>query len=238
MKAERFFTTNLREYTIDPSFMLHQIFVRLVFIHGGFANHGIHLFLHLIHEFFGTLAIFHLKAKSGKGHFLSRLVHVESHHFSRGPSVGNRPNLNIKKFFNNVMAAENCASQVKCIFTIPESNCPMIVRGSASGSQCFNGRAESVSWSIVARNFRHVHFHIKPIRAPVFGEVSLAARCNLNPRKSFSCILPMRVESAASVVCFVVLAVVKFDDVRLDDKLEQSCENISTKVAPEGLHNP
>jgi hypothetical protein len=48
----------------------------------------------------------------------------------------------------------------------------------------------------------------------------------------------MRVESAASVVCFVVLAVVKFDDVRLDDKLEQSCENISTKVAPEGLHNP
>jgi hypothetical protein len=84
------------------------------------------------------LAISQLKAESGTGHFLSRPVHVESHNFSRGPSVGNWPNLCGNKFFNNVAAAENCASQVKCILSIPESNCPMVVRGSESGSQCFN----------------------------------------------------------------------------------------------------
>jgi hypothetical protein len=83
----------------------------------------------------------------------------------------------------------------------------MVVRGCASGSQCFNGRVERVSWSIVARNPGHVYLHIKPIRAPVFGEVGLAARRNLNSRKSFSRILP---------TC-VMLAVIEFDDVRLDD---------------------
>jgi hypothetical protein len=74
-----------------------------------------------------------------------------------------------------------------------------------------------VSWSIVAKNLRHVHHNIKPIRTPVFGEVSLVARCDLNSRKSFSCVFPTCVESAACVVRFVVLVVVKFDDVRLDD---------------------
>jgi hypothetical protein len=101
-------------------------------------------------------------------------------------------------------------------FTIPESNCPIVVRGSTSGSQCFNGRAKRVSWSVVARNLRNVHLNIKPIRTPVFGEVSLAARCNLNSRKSFSRIFPTHVESAECVVRFVVLVVVKFDDVWLD----------------------
>jgi hypothetical protein len=74
-----------------------------------------------------------------------------------------------------------------------------------------------VSWSIIARNLGHVDLDIKPIRAPVFREVSLAARCNLNSCKSFSHILPTRVESTASVVCFVVLVVVKFNNVWLDD---------------------
>jgi hypothetical protein len=39
----------------------------------------------------------------------------------------------------------------------------------------------------------------------------------MNSRKSFSRIFPTRVESAACVVRFVVLAVVKFHDVWLDD---------------------
>jgi hypothetical protein len=42
--------------------VFYQVFISLVFIHGGFANHGIHIFLHLFHELFGTLAISQLKA--------------------------------------------------------------------------------------------------------------------------------------------------------------------------------
>jgi hypothetical protein len=70
-----------------------------------------------------------------------------------------------------------------------------------------------VSRSVVARNLRHVHLNIKPIGTPVFGEVDLAARYYLNSRKPFLRILPTRVESTARVVCLVVSAVVKFDDV-------------------------
>jgi hypothetical protein len=64
--------------------MLYQIFRSLVLIPGRFANHGVHFILHFIHELFGTLAFFQLKAESGKGHFLCRPVHIEAHNFSRG----------------------------------------------------------------------------------------------------------------------------------------------------------
>jgi hypothetical protein len=35
-----------------------------------------------------------------------------------------------------------------------------------------------------------------------------------------------------------VPAIVKLDDIWLDDYLEQSCEHIDTKVTPEVPHNP
>jgi hypothetical protein len=46
------------------------------------------------------------------------------------------------------------------------------------------------------------------------------------------------VESAASVVGFVVLAVAELDNIQHNNQLEQSGENIRTKVTPESLHNP
>jgi hypothetical protein len=95
-----------------------------------------------------------------------------------------------------------------------------------------------VSWSIVSRNRRHIHLDVEPKRTPIFGEISFAAWHDLNLCNSISRILPTRVEGAARVVCFVVMPIVKFDNVRLDDQLEQSLEYISTKVASKGLHNP
>jgi hypothetical protein len=46
------------------------------------------------------------------------------------------------------------------------------------------------------------------------------------------------VEGAACIVGLVELAVVDFDDVLYDNQLKKSRESISTKVAPEGLHDP
>jgi hypothetical protein len=74
-----------------------------------------------------------------------------------------------------------------------------------------------VSWSTIARNLRHIHLHIEPEKTPIFGEISLAARCDLNSCKAFSRILLTRVEGATRIVCFVVLAIVKFEDIWLDD---------------------
>jgi hypothetical protein len=46
------------------------------------------------------------------------------------------------------------------------------------------------------------------------------------------------VESAACVVSLVVSAVVELDNVRHDDQLEQSSENVGTEVTPKSFHNP
>jgi hypothetical protein len=74
-----------------------------------------------------------------------------------------------------------------------------------------------MSWSIVPGNRRHVHLDIKPVGAPVFREVRLAAGRDLDSRKPSSCILPARIESAAHVVCLVISAIVKLNDVRHND---------------------
>jgi hypothetical protein len=50
--------------------------------------------------------------------------------------------------------------------------------------------------------------------------------------------LSTHIEGAACEVRFVVMTIVEFDDIWLNDQLEQLCEYISTKVAPKGLHNP
>jgi hypothetical protein len=59
----------------------------------------------------------------------------------------------------------------------------------------------------------------------------------MNSHKSFSCVLPVRVEGAARIVRFIVLSIIKFDDVRLNDQLKQSREHICAEVTSEGLHN-
>jgi hypothetical protein len=95
-----------------------------------------------------------------------------------------------------------------------------------------------MSWSFVIKNCRDVHLDVKPVRAPVFREVYLAAGRDLNSRKPSLCILSASVESAACVVSFVVSAVVELDNVQHDDHLEQLGENVSTKVTPKSFHNP
>jgi hypothetical protein len=74
-----------------------------------------------------------------------------------------------------------------------------------------------MSWPSVIRNCIHVHFRVKPIRAPVFHEIRLAAGRDLNSCKPFSCILPASTESAACVVSLIVLTVVELDNVWHDD---------------------
>jgi hypothetical protein len=93
----------------------------------------------------------------------------------------------------------------------------MIVKSSASSGHCFNGRVERIGWSSVARDLRHSNLHIKPKGAPIFGDIGLATGRDLNSRQAFLRILPTRVEGATCVVRFVVLAIIEFDDIFLDD---------------------
>jgi hypothetical protein len=77
MRSEGFITTNLREYPIDSSLVLHQVLISLVFIMVDSPIMAL-TFFSTFHELFSTLAIFQLKAESGKGNFLCRPIHVES----------------------------------------------------------------------------------------------------------------------------------------------------------------
>jgi hypothetical protein len=92
-----------------------------------------------------------------------------------------------------------------------------LIQGSADSSQSLNGCRKGVGQSVVIRNSRHVYLHIKLVRAPIFCEVGLAARCDLDSRKPFSCVLPAGVEGAASVVSFIILTVIALDDNRHND---------------------
>jgi hypothetical protein len=69
-----------------------------------------------------------------------------------------------------------------------------------------------ISRPIKARNHIHVHLHIKPVRAPIFCEIGLAARRDLNSRKPLSCIPPTSIESAAGVASLVILTIAELDD--------------------------
>jgi hypothetical protein len=48
----------------------------------------------------------------------------------------------------------------------------------------------------------------------------------------------MRVEGTARVVRLVVLTIVEFDNVLLDDKFKQSREYVRIESASQGLHDP
>jgi hypothetical protein len=101
----------------------------------------------------------------------------------------NRPNVSSNKFFNEVASADDCAGKVKHAFTIPDTHCSLIIRGSANSSQSFNGCRKGIGQSVVFRSSRHVYLHIKPVRTPIFCEVGLAAGCDLDSRESLPCVL-------------------------------------------------
>jgi hypothetical protein len=103
----------------------------------------------------------------------------------------------------------------------------------------FFGKSDvTMGRSFVSRNRRHVNLDIEPIRAPVFGEICLAAGCDLDSCNPSSRVLSTAVESTACVVSFVELTVIDLNDIWHDDQLEKSYETVSTKVAAEGFHDP
>jgi hypothetical protein len=114
----------------------------------------------------------------------------------------------------------------------------MIEFGSVHSSQRCDGAGQGVSWSFVARNFRHVDLHVEPVRIPVISKVGLAAGSDLNSRNPFSGVLASGVEGAACMLTFVELPVVDLDDIGDDDQFEQSGKSIDAKITAEGLHDP
>jgi hypothetical protein len=68
-------------------------------------------------------------------------------------------------------------------------------------------------WSFVARNCRHVHLDVEPVRTPVLREIRLTAGRDLNSRDSLSRFLSVGVEGAARVVSFVVFTIIDLDNV-------------------------
>jgi hypothetical protein len=67
--------------------------------------------------------------------------------------------------------------------------------------------------SLVPRNCRLVNLDVKPVRAPVFGEVGFATERDLNSCDPSSGVLTSGVESTTRIVSFVELPVVDFDNV-------------------------
>jgi hypothetical protein len=152
--------------------------------------------------------------------------------------MGNRPNVSNNKFFNEIASSDDCTDKVKHAFTIPDTHCSLIIGGCANSSQSFNRCRKRIGQSVVVKNTRHVYLHIKPVRTPIFCEVGLAAGCDLDSRESLPCVLPAGVESATGVVSLIILTIIELDDIRHDDKLEETGENISAEVTPESFHDP
>jgi hypothetical protein len=129
----------------------------------------------------------------------------------------NRPDVSSNKLLNKITSTDDGAGKMEHTFAIPDTRRSVIVLGGANSSQWFNRRGKKISWSVIARNRRHVYLHIKPVRAPIFREICLAAGRDLNSRKTLSCILLASIESATGVVSLVILTVVELDDVWHDD---------------------
>jgi hypothetical protein len=131
--------------------------------------------------------------------------------------VRDQPNVSSNEFLDEVASTDDCAGKVEHVFTIPDTDCSVIVRSSTNGSQSFYSYRKGISRPIVVRNHRHVHLHIELVRAPIFCEVGLATRRDLDSLKPFSCILLAGVESAAGVVSLIILTIIELDDIWLDD---------------------
>jgi hypothetical protein len=114
----------------------------------------------------------------------------------------------------------------------------MIELGSIHSSQGCDRAGQRVSWSFIARNFRHVDLHIEPVQILVISEVGLAAGSDLNSRNPFSGVLASGVKGATCMLSFVELPVVNLDDVGDDNQFEKSSESVNAKITTEGLHDP
>jgi hypothetical protein len=114
--------------------MLHQILICFVLIHGVFTNHEIHSPFDFKHKIVGTLAVPQLNPELRERNFLGCPVNIEVHDLSRGPTIRNWPNSGSDEFFNNVATSKDSTRKVKCIFTAPDTDCPMTVVRSAHNS--------------------------------------------------------------------------------------------------------
>jgi hypothetical protein len=92
--------------------------------------------------------------------------------------------------------------------------------------------------SFVPRNLRHVSLDIKPVQALVVNQVGFAAGHDLNSRNPSLGVLSSGVESTTRIVGFVELPVINFNNVWHNDQLKKPRESVSTKITPEGLHDP
>jgi hypothetical protein len=218
--------------------VLHQNLVRLVFVHGILAYHQSNSLLNLDHEIIGTLALPQFNTELRERYFLSRPVHIEMHDLGGGPAIRSRPNLCSNEFLDDVTTPKYSAGKVKSTLAVSNPYCSMIEFGSVHGSQGRDRAGQGVSWSFIARNFRHVDLHVKPLRIPVVGEVGLAAGSDLNSRNPLSGVLASSVEGTTFMLSFVELPIVDLDNIGNDDQLEESGKGINAKVTAKGLHDP
>jgi hypothetical protein len=144
-------------------------------------------------------------------------VNVEVRDLSRGPTIRNWPDTGSNELFDDVATSSDSTSKVKGILAAPDPNFPMIKICSTHSSQGLNRRGERMRQSFVSRNRGHVNLDIEPIRAPVFGGISLAAGCNLDLCNPSSLVLSPGVESTTCVVSFVELTVIDLNDIEHDD---------------------
>jgi hypothetical protein len=66
--------------------------------------------------------------------------------------VRNRPNVSSNELLDEVASADDCAGMMKHAFTISNTHCSLVVRGSANGSQSFYGYRKGVSQAVVVKN--------------------------------------------------------------------------------------
>jgi hypothetical protein len=101
--------------------MLHQGLVRLILVHGIFAYHDVHHFLHFFHEGLSTLVFAKLNPELRERHLLICPVDVKVHELSRGPTTRDTPDSGGDEFFDNVTVAKYGVGQVKGILTASNS---------------------------------------------------------------------------------------------------------------------
>jgi hypothetical protein len=142
------------------------------------------------------------------------------------------------ELLDNVAAPKYSAGKVKGTFAISNPYSPMIELGNIHSRQGCDRAGQRVSWSFIARNFRHVDLYVEPVRIAIIGQVGLAAGSDLNSSQPFSSVLASGVESATCMLSFVILPVVDFDDVGNDDQFEKSGESVDTEITAEGFHDP
>jgi hypothetical protein len=76
------------------------------------------------------------------------------------------------------------------------------------------------------------------MRAPVLGEISLAARSDLNSGDPFSGVLPPGVEGSTRMLSVIKLPVASLDNLGDNHQFVESGKGMDTEIAAEGLHDP